>query len=144
MKRTIHRAALVFTVLAAALAPTVAASAEAQPTIATDSVIFAGGCFWGIQAVFQHTRGVVSATAARREAFAAQANRDGLGPCSAFAGLPAMLASDGIDAVWIASPETGEAEVLFRAGAATEKERAWIDFGGAAEGGRISVAESLS
>ena len=48
--------------------------------------------------------GVVSATPARREAFAAQANRDGLGPCTAFADLQAMLADDGIDAIWIASP----------------------------------------
>jgi predicted dehydrogenase len=48
--------------------------------------------------------GVVSATPARREAFAEQANRDGLGPCTAFADLAAMLASDGIDAIWVASP----------------------------------------
>lgn len=27
-----------------------------------ESVVFAGGCFWGIQAVFQHVKGVVSAT----------------------------------------------------------------------------------
>ncbi len=26
-----------------------------------DSIVFAGGCFWGIQAVFQHTRGVLDA-----------------------------------------------------------------------------------
>jgi peptide-methionine (S)-S-oxide reductase len=26
------------------------------------TVVFAGGCFWGIQAVFQHVKGVVSAT----------------------------------------------------------------------------------
>ena len=48
--------------------------------------------------------GVVSATAPRREAFAAQANQDGLGPCTAFPSLAAMLASDAIDAIWIASP----------------------------------------
>lgn len=30
---------------------------------ARQSAVFAGGCFWGVQAVFQHVRGVVSATA---------------------------------------------------------------------------------
>jgi peptide-methionine (S)-S-oxide reductase len=34
-----------------------AASAPGQQTI-----VFAGGCFWGVQAVFQHVKGVVSAT----------------------------------------------------------------------------------
>jgi peptide-methionine (S)-S-oxide reductase len=28
-----------------------------------DTVVFAGGCFWGIQAVFEHVKGVASATA---------------------------------------------------------------------------------
>jgi len=28
----------------------------------TETAVFAGGCFWGIQSVFQHTKGVVSAT----------------------------------------------------------------------------------
>jgi len=27
-----------------------------------DSIVVAGGCFWGVQAVFQHTRGVLRAT----------------------------------------------------------------------------------
>ncbi|MDF3061283.1 MAG: Gfo/Idh/MocA family oxidoreductase [Microvirga sp.] len=48
--------------------------------------------------------GVVSATPARREAFAAAADLSGLGPCTAFASLEAMLSSGAIDAVWIASP----------------------------------------
>jgi len=30
-------------------------------TAATDTAVFAGGCFWGVQAVFQHTQGVLSA-----------------------------------------------------------------------------------
>lgn len=38
----------------------VARAAVAPPK--TESVVFAGGCFWGIQAVFQHVKGVVSAT----------------------------------------------------------------------------------
>jgi peptide-methionine (S)-S-oxide reductase len=36
-----------------------------QPAVknpAMQSAIFAGGCFWGVQAVFQHVKGVVSAT----------------------------------------------------------------------------------
>src|SRR6478609_7746036 len=28
----------------------------------TETIVFAGGCFWGVQSVFQHTKGVVSAT----------------------------------------------------------------------------------
>src|SRR3954463_4376116 len=27
-----------------------------------DTAVFAGGCFWGVQGVFQHVKGVVSAT----------------------------------------------------------------------------------
>src|SRR6185312_3502718 len=27
-----------------------------------ETVVFAGGCFWGVQAVFQHVRGVIDAT----------------------------------------------------------------------------------
>ena len=29
--------------------------------VATQTAVFAGGCFWGVQAVFQHTRGVLDA-----------------------------------------------------------------------------------
>ena len=42
-----------------------ATSAMVRPNAAppkTESVVFAGGCFWGIQSVFQHVKGVVSAT----------------------------------------------------------------------------------
>jgi len=34
----------------------------AAPTAAVDTAVFAGGCFWGIEAVFDHVKGVVSAT----------------------------------------------------------------------------------
>ena len=37
----------------------VAASGHPVPL---DTAIFAGGCFWGVQAVFQHVKGVVTAT----------------------------------------------------------------------------------
>jgi len=34
---------------------------DAPSTAATDTAVFAGGCFWGVQAVFQHTKGVLNA-----------------------------------------------------------------------------------
>src|SRR6476659_2098446 len=62
-------AALLFA--ARAVVPT-AASAVTLPDPAVDqpisapagqqTIVFAGGCFWGVQAVFQHVKGVVSAT----------------------------------------------------------------------------------
>ena len=39
-------------------APAAAVGKPAQ----RDTVVFAGGCFWGVQAVFQHIKGVVTAT----------------------------------------------------------------------------------
>jgi peptide-methionine (S)-S-oxide reductase len=48
---------------AAALLSLAAAPAVAAPSAAPlDTVVFAGGCFWGVQGVFQHVKGVVSAT----------------------------------------------------------------------------------
>ncbi|TAK17888.1 MAG: peptide-methionine (S)-S-oxide reductase [Acidobacteria bacterium] len=62
----------VFLLLATACAPAFAARAVVIPAPAVDEapatksdqkmIVFAGGCFWGIQAVFQHTKGVVMAT----------------------------------------------------------------------------------
>ncbi|WBY01933.1 peptide-methionine (S)-S-oxide reductase MsrA [Ramlibacter tataouinensis] len=34
---------------------------DLRVTAPTDTAVFAGGCFWGVQAVFQHTRGVLNA-----------------------------------------------------------------------------------
>ncbi len=65
--------AMILTVLAGTLACQAGSGASAavpapavdQPKAATAAkrtAVVAGGCFWGIQAVFQHVKGVVSAT----------------------------------------------------------------------------------
>ena len=38
-----------------------AKTSEASEISTTQSIVFAGGCFWGVQLVFQHTQGVLSA-----------------------------------------------------------------------------------
>jgi peptide-methionine (S)-S-oxide reductase len=38
------------------------ATAPAPRAASLDTVVFGGGCFWGVQAVFQHVKGVVRAT----------------------------------------------------------------------------------
>jgi peptide-methionine (S)-S-oxide reductase len=38
-----------------------ASTLSAAPPVKTEAVVFAGGCFWGIQAVFQHVKGVTEA-----------------------------------------------------------------------------------
>src|SRR5437016_4850820 len=47
--------------LSLAAAPGPAATHPVVPA-SLDTVVFGGGCFWGVQAVFQHVNGVVSAT----------------------------------------------------------------------------------
>jgi peptide-methionine (S)-S-oxide reductase len=42
--------------------PAPALDLRAATPAATETAVFAGGCFWGIQSVFQHVKGVVSAT----------------------------------------------------------------------------------
>jgi peptide-methionine (S)-S-oxide reductase len=48
---------------AAVKLPDAAADTPLSKTKSTQTVVLAGGCFWGIQAVFEHVKGVSSATA---------------------------------------------------------------------------------
>jgi peptide-methionine (S)-S-oxide reductase len=52
------RAGMTVAIGAAALAFTWLPASNSEPD--TRTAVFAGGCFWGIEAVFEHTRGVVS------------------------------------------------------------------------------------
>jgi peptide-methionine (S)-S-oxide reductase len=45
-----------------AVVPAPLVDAALAPAQSEQSVVLAGGCFWGIQAVFQHVKGVISAT----------------------------------------------------------------------------------
>jgi peptide-methionine (S)-S-oxide reductase len=53
-----------FALLSLAAAPASASVAATSSVVPAplDTVVFGGGCFWGVQAVFQHVNGVVSAT----------------------------------------------------------------------------------
>lgn len=42
--------------------PAPAADSALAAKSGAESVVFSGGCFWGVQAVFQHVKGVMSAT----------------------------------------------------------------------------------
>lgn len=56
--------------------------------------------------------GVVAKTAARREAFAIEASAAGLGSCTPYPSLDAMLESGAVDAIWIVSPNHTRLEVM--------------------------------
>jgi len=44
------------------LFPVPAVDATLAPQAGSEKVVFAGGCFWGVQGVFQHVKGVKAAT----------------------------------------------------------------------------------
>jgi peptide-methionine (S)-S-oxide reductase len=56
-----RRTALRFLAMTAAALVTPRIASASAP-VATETAVFAGGCFWGIQSVFQHIKGVVTAT----------------------------------------------------------------------------------
>ena len=47
---------------------------DVTATAPTETAVFAGGCFWGVQGVFQHTRGVLNAVSGYAGGDAASAN----------------------------------------------------------------------
>ena len=61
---TIARPYLISTaeVGAASAVPEAADDNPLAPAPGRDTIVVAGGCFWGVQAVFQHTKGVISST----------------------------------------------------------------------------------
>jgi peptide-methionine (S)-S-oxide reductase len=61
INRLLRSVALLGLVSTSAFASTPGARIPVAPP-ALDTVVFAGGCFWGVQAVFQHVNGVVTAT----------------------------------------------------------------------------------
>jgi len=51
---------LLGTITLAAMAPFLVATGP-HPIARTETIVFAGGCFWGVEAVFEHVKGVSSA-----------------------------------------------------------------------------------
>jgi peptide-methionine (S)-S-oxide reductase len=58
----INAALRAFALLSLAAAPAMATPVTKVVPAPLDTVVFGGGCFWGVQAVYQHVNGVVSAT----------------------------------------------------------------------------------
>lgn len=63
---------------AADVVPAIAAPAMDEPSrgATTEKAVFAGGCFWGVQAVFQHVNGVTEAVSGYAGGQAGTANYD--------------------------------------------------------------------
>ena len=47
--------------------PLPAPAVDEQAAAATETAVVAGGCFWGVQGVFQHVRGVTNAVSGYSE-----------------------------------------------------------------------------
>jgi peptide-methionine (S)-S-oxide reductase len=58
--RMMMRAATVVGFLSMGASP-LAATTPAKPPVKNETIVFAGGCFWGVESVFDHTKGVLSA-----------------------------------------------------------------------------------
>jgi peptide-methionine (S)-S-oxide reductase len=59
--------------------PDPAVDPASAPSAGPQTAVIAGGCFWGIQAVFQHVKGVVSATSGYSGGSAATAHYEQVG-----------------------------------------------------------------
>jgi peptide-methionine (S)-S-oxide reductase len=55
------------------------ASTDAAPKARLETAVFSGGCFWGVEAVFEHVRGVVDAESGYAGGSAATAHYDEVG-----------------------------------------------------------------
>ena len=70
MKRSIGRIAL------AALTMFAATGASSAPRSSTETAVLAGGCFWGMEAVFEHVKGVQDVVSGYAGGAAHEANYD--------------------------------------------------------------------
>ncbi len=64
---------------AAVKIPPLADAAPIDVSAASATAVFAGGCFWGVQGVFQHTKGVISAVSGYAGGSAATARYELIG-----------------------------------------------------------------
>lgn len=68
-----------FAAEAAVVIPPPADDLAAAPGAATETLVIAGGCFWGVQGVFQHVKGVSNAVSGYAGGDAATAKYDNVG-----------------------------------------------------------------